>query len=88
MGAKEEAVALKDEGNKAIANKEWGKAVGLYTKAIELDGTQCVFYGNRAQVGLLLVLTSAVPHISYPPQYPRASHPIAICIALSELLGS
>jgi len=72
MGAKEEAVALKDEGNKAIANKEWGKAVELYTNAIELDGTQCVFYSNRAQVCLLLI----VPHLpGHPqPQYP-ASYP-------------
>lgn len=54
MGAKEEAVALKDEGNKAIANREWGKAVELYTKAIGLDPSQCVFYSNRAQVGYLL----------------------------------
>lgn len=54
MGAKETAVAFKDEGNKAIANQEWGEAVVLYSKAIELDPTQHVFYSNRAQVNLLL----------------------------------
>lgn len=50
MGVKEDAVALKDEGNKAIAQKDWKKAIEFYTKAIELDDTQAIFYSNRAQV--------------------------------------
>ena len=79
MGAKEEAVALKDEGNKAIANREWGKAVELYTKAIELDGAQCVFYSNRAQV----VYCSFVPR--YSPQTARIPWGYIYCTALEEL---
>ena len=54
MEAKEKAVAFKDEGNRAIANREWEQAVVLYSKAIELDPSQHVFYSNRAQVNSFL----------------------------------
>jgi serine/threonine-protein phosphatase 5 len=47
----EQAVALKNEGNKAFAAHDWPKAIELYTKAIELDGTVATYYSNRAQVG-------------------------------------
>jgi len=83
MGAKEEAVALKDEGNRAIANREWGKAVELYTKAIELDGAQCVFYSNRAQVSLLLPLSPAAPH-----KLPVSSATLALCIYMHSSGGA
>ena len=46
----EEAVALKNEGNKAFAAHDWPKAVDLYTKAIELDDQKPTYYSNRAQV--------------------------------------
>jgi serine/threonine-protein phosphatase 5 len=46
----EEAIALKDQGNKAFAAHDWQKAIDLYTKAVELDPTQASFYTNRAQV--------------------------------------
>jgi serine/threonine-protein phosphatase 5 len=45
-----EAVAFKDQGNKAFAAHDWQKAIELYTKAIELDPAQASFYTNRAQV--------------------------------------
>lgn len=47
----EQAVALKNEGNKAFAEHDWPKAIELYTKAIELDDTVATYYSNRAQVG-------------------------------------
>ncbi|KAF8428683.1 Metallo-dependent phosphatase-like protein [Tirmania nivea] len=83
MGAKEEAVALKDEGNKAIANREWGKAVELYTKAIELDGTQCVFYSNRAQAHIKMesfgfAIEDATKAIELNPGYVKAYYRRAI----------
>lgn len=52
--SKEEAVAFKNQGNEAIKAHDWQKAIELYTKAIELDPTQALFYSNRAQVWKLL----------------------------------
>jgi serine/threonine-protein phosphatase 5 len=48
----EEAVAFKNEGNKAFAAHDWVQAIDCYTKAIELDDTQPTYYSNRAQVFL------------------------------------
>jgi serine/threonine-protein phosphatase 5 len=45
-----QAIALKDEGNKAFAAHDWPKAVDLYTKAIELDDKVPAYFSNRAQV--------------------------------------
>jgi len=39
---------LKDQGNKALANNNFDEAINLYTKAIELDPTNHVFYSNRS----------------------------------------
>ena len=46
----EQAVALKNEGNKAFAAHDWNKAVELYSKAIELNDKEPTFLTNRAQV--------------------------------------
>lgn len=46
----EEAVALKNQGNKAFAAHDWLGAIDLYTKAIELDDQKPTYYSNRAQV--------------------------------------
>lgn len=48
--AAEQAVALKNDGNKAFAAHDWPKAIDLYTKAIELNDKEPTFYLNRAQV--------------------------------------
>jgi serine/threonine-protein phosphatase 5 len=48
--ATEQAVALKNEGNKAFSSHDWPKAIELYTKAIELNDKEPTFYLNRAQV--------------------------------------
>jgi len=44
-----QALALKDQGNKAFAEKDWATAIEKYTKAIELDPSKPVYYSNRAQ---------------------------------------
>lgn len=44
------AVDLKNEGNKAFSSGDYPSAVDLYSKAIELDDKQPLFYTNRAQV--------------------------------------
>jgi serine/threonine-protein phosphatase 5 len=46
---KERAIALKNEGNKAVAAHDWNTAIDLYTQAIEFDDKQAAFYSNRAQ---------------------------------------
>ncbi|TVY88222.1 Serine/threonine-protein phosphatase T, partial [Lachnellula willkommii] len=47
--ATEEAVALKNEGNKAFAAHDWPTAIDFYTKAINIDSKQPAYYSNRAQ---------------------------------------
>lgn len=46
----EQAIAFKNDGNKAFAAHDWATAIDLYTKAIELDDTVATYYSNRAQV--------------------------------------
>jgi hypothetical protein len=50
MATKEEAVALKLKGNKAIASHDWPAAVDYYTQAIEKYDQDATFFCNRAQV--------------------------------------
>lgn len=45
-----DAIALKDEGNKAFKEHDWPRALELYTKAIEAKDDEATFYTNRAQV--------------------------------------
>jgi serine/threonine-protein phosphatase 5 len=52
MSAKDEAIALKLEGNKAFSNHDWPTAVDFYTKAIEKYNKDPSFFCNRSQVSL------------------------------------
>ncbi|CCD23612.1 protein serine/threonine phosphatase NDAI_0B05790 [Naumovozyma dairenensis CBS 421] len=52
--AAQQAIDLKNEGNKYIKEKKYTKAVEYYTKAIELDSTQSIFFSNRALAQLKL----------------------------------
>lgn len=47
----EQAVELKNKGNKAFSSGDWPTAIDFYTKAIGLNGQEPAFYTNRAQVG-------------------------------------
>ena len=49
--SEEQAVAFKNEGNKAFAAHDWRTAIDFYSKAIELNDKEPTFYANRAQVG-------------------------------------
>ncbi|KAL9250817.1 Hsp70-Hsp90 organizing protein 2-like protein [Drosera capensis] len=49
---KEEAQREKEAGNAAYKKKEFEKAIGCYTKAIELDDEDISFFTNRAAVYL------------------------------------
>lgn len=42
------AEKLKAEGNAKMSTKEYDAAIDLYTKAIAKDGTNAVYYSNRA----------------------------------------
>ena len=46
----EQAVAFKNEGNKAFAAHDWPRAIELYSKAIDLNDKEPIFWSNRAQV--------------------------------------
>ena len=45
---KAKAEALKGEGNKMLAAKNFAQAIEKYTAAIAADGTNAVYYANRA----------------------------------------
>jgi serine/threonine-protein phosphatase 5 len=45
-----DAVALKNEGNKAFAAHDWPTAIDFYTQAIAANPNEATFYTNRAQV--------------------------------------
>lgn len=46
--ARAEADALKLEGNAQLKASEFSKAAETYSKCISLDGTNAIYYGNRA----------------------------------------
>lgn len=50
MPAGEEALALKQFGNKAFSSHEWLDAIDYYNKAIEVYADDPSFYCNKAQV--------------------------------------
>lgn len=52
--SKEEALKLKDEGNAFLKEHKYSQAIDSYTKAIELDSQNPIFYSNRAQVHIKL----------------------------------
>ncbi|KAK7546247.1 Metallo-dependent phosphatase-like protein [Phyllosticta citricarpa] len=54
MGNVEDAVALKEQGNKAFKERNWPAAVDFYSKAIELHDKEPSFYTNRAQANIKL----------------------------------
>lgn len=43
-----EALTFKDQGNKALQAENFDEAISLYTKAIELDASNHVFFSNRS----------------------------------------
>ncbi len=46
-----QAEAFKSEGNEAFKSGKWADAVAEYTKAIELDPDDKVYYSNRRYLG-------------------------------------
>lgn len=44
----DKAIEHKQEGNYFVQQKEWGKAIASYSKAIKLFPYDAIFYANRA----------------------------------------
>jgi hypothetical protein len=49
-----EANLLKEEGNKHFKAKQYKQAIASYTAAVELDGSNHAFFGNRSACHLAL----------------------------------
>ena len=45
---KESAITLKEKGNKLFREKKWQEAYQMYSRAIELDDANVIYYTNRA----------------------------------------
>ena len=50
MPSAEDAIALKQKGNQAVAAHEWLNAIDFYSQAIEINDKDPTFFCNRAQV--------------------------------------
>ncbi|KAK6200462.1 Metallo-dependent phosphatase-like protein [Scheffersomyces amazonensis] len=51
---KQESLRLKDEGNAFLMKHKYEEAIECYTRAIEADPTNAIFYSNRAQAHIKL----------------------------------
>ncbi|GME72882.1 unnamed protein product [Ambrosiozyma monospora] len=74
---KENAEALKLQGNKAMAQKDFDTAIAKYTEAIKLVPTNAVFYSNRAAAYSSLrkhelALQDAIKATEVQPTYAKA----------------
>ncbi len=81
---KQEADAIKLEGNAHLKAGDFDKAVECYTRCIQLDGSNAVYYGNRAAAKMhLKQYSSAVDDskmaISINSKYARAHERLASC---------
>ena len=45
---KKEAETRKQKGNSLMSSKQWDAAIAAYTEAVALDGTNAVYFSNRA----------------------------------------
>ncbi|KAH6763413.1 translocon at the outer membrane of chloroplasts 64-III [Perilla frutescens var. hirtella] len=48
MTNEESADMAKEKGNQAFKEKQWQRAIGFYTEAIKLNGSNATYYANRA----------------------------------------
>lgn len=74
---KAKAEALKAEGNKFVANRDYQSAISAYTKAIELDATNKIYYSNRAAAysassSHALAIKDAEKALDIDPKYAKA----------------
>ncbi|CAK7264143.1 Palmitoyl-protein thioesterase 1 [Sporothrix epigloea] len=83
---KEKALTAKNEGNKAFLEHNWPAAIGLYTQAIDLDGSEPTYYANRAQAYLKTeaygyAIADATKAIELDPKFVKAYYRRALAAA-------
>ncbi|TFK30377.1 TPR-like protein [Coprinopsis marcescibilis] len=74
---KGEADKLKQQGNALMSSKKYDEAIDAYTKAIDLDGSNPVYYSNRAAAHAskndhLAAIGDAEQAISIDPKFVKA----------------
>jgi serine/threonine-protein phosphatase 5 len=80
------AAEFKDKGNKALVASHFAEAVDMYTKAIELDSTNAIYFANRAQAQIKLeayglAISDATESIKLDPKYTKAYYRRAVASA-------
>ncbi|MCJ1373593.1 hypothetical protein MMC20_004821 [Loxospora ochrophaea] len=83
MPSLEDALALKQKGNKAFADHDWLTAVDFYSQAIEANDKDPSFYCNRAQANIKIesygyAIADASKAIELDPGYVKAFYRRAI----------
>lgn len=73
------AVQLKEKGNELMALSKYREAVGYYTKAIELESNNHIYFANRAAAFSHLkdhvsAINDCEKAIAINPKYPKAFH--------------
>lgn len=76
---KAEAEKLKAKGNSLMSSKDYSGAIDSYTEAISLDGSNAVYYSNRAaayssQNDHALAITDAERAIEIDSSFAKAYH--------------
>ncbi|KAH6715194.1 serine/threonine-protein phosphatase-like protein 5 [Leptodontidium sp. MPI-SDFR-AT-0119] len=84
--SEEQAVAFKNDGNKAFAAHDWPTAIDFYTKAIELDDQKPTYYSNRAQANIKseaygYAIADATKAIELDPNFVKAYYRRAVAYA-------
>ncbi|KAI9760213.1 MAG: hypothetical protein M4579_001829 [Chaenotheca gracillima] len=83
MSAPEDAVALKQKGNKAFAEHDWDGAIDYYTQAIEKYDQDASFFSNRAQANIKVeaygyAIADATKAIEIDPSFAKAYYRRAV----------
>ncbi|EEB07750.1 serine/threonine protein phosphatase [Schizosaccharomyces japonicus yFS275] len=78
-----DAVSLKNQGNKLFGEGRLAEAIKCYTKAIELDPENAIFYSNRSFAYLKLedygfAIEDATKAIEKNPKYPKGYYRRAV----------
>lgn len=74
---KELAMKYKEEGNKRMGNRDWKGAANSYTKAIQADPSNHIFYSNRSAAYIRLsepknALKDAEECKKLAPEWPKS----------------
>jgi len=91
---KKEAEALKSKGNAAMAQKDYAKAIDLYTQALAIDPKNAVFLSNRAAAHSAArdhasAKTDAETAVAIDPKYTKAWSRLGLArFALGDAKGS